>query len=72
MLAHVLSFGIQIERGQQGESSIQYLSAIPTIAPSRVYEVSLFALYSRGVDPQLHVISGFMASDWHPNLSEGS
>ena len=38
---------------------------IPTIVASRVYNVPLFALYSRGVDPPLHNISGFMASDWH-------
>jgi len=33
---------------------------------------SLVALYSRGVDPRLNSISGFMASDWHPTPSKDS
>ena len=40
------------------------------IAPKSVYNGSLFASYSRGDDPRLHGISGFMASDWHPKLSK--
>ena len=47
-------------------------TVIPTIAASRVYNGPLFASYSRGDDPRLHGISGFMASDWHPTLSKDS
>ena len=46
--------------------------AIPTIAASRVYNGSLFASYSRGDDPRLHGIPGFMTSDWHPTPSKDS
>ena len=46
------------------------LPATPMIAASQVYNVSLFAWYSKDVDLLLHGISGFLASDWHPVLSK--
>ena len=48
------------------------ITKIPTIAASWVYNVSLFASYSRGDDPRLHGISGLMASNWHLTPSKDS